>query len=126
MAPLNVVVIGAGTLGMSTALSLTERGAAVTVIEAEAIAAGSSGRSVGVVGTQHVDPFEVLIRSHSVRRLREWRARGLAFNPSATCASDGPRRTWRCFAKASRCSERWGSPLHACSIRAICGSSCRT
>jgi sarcosine oxidase subunit beta len=81
MASLNVVVIGAGTLGMSAALSLAERGAAVTVIEADSVAAGSSGRSVGVVGTQHVDPFEVLIRSHSVRRLREWRARGLNFNP---------------------------------------------
>ena len=53
----HVVVIGAGTLGMSTAINLAEQGASVTVIEAQAIASGSSGRSVGVVGTQFTDPF---------------------------------------------------------------------
>ena len=45
----HVVVIGAGTLGMCTAINLSEQGARVTVVEAQAIASGSSGRSVGVV-----------------------------------------------------------------------------
>ncbi len=78
--PLNVVVIGAGTLGLSSALELATRGAAVTVIEADGIASGSSGRSIGVVGTQHVDDFQVLIRTHSLRHLRAWQKRGLVFN----------------------------------------------
>ena len=80
MAPLAVCVIGAGTLGMGAAVALAERGVRVTVLEANAIASGSSGRSVGVVGTQHVDPFAVALRALSVRRLQAWRKHGLDFH----------------------------------------------
>ena len=76
----HVVVIGAGTLGMCTAIHLCEQGARVTVLEAQSIASGSSGRSVGVVGTQFTDPFEILLRRHALRRFREWEGDGLHFN----------------------------------------------
>jgi len=76
----HVVVIGAGTLGMCTALGLVEQGARVTVLEAQSIASGSSGRSVGVVGSQLTDPFEILLRVHSLRRFRQWESQGLGFN----------------------------------------------
>jgi sarcosine oxidase subunit beta len=76
----HVVVIGAGTLGMSSAISLIEQGARVTVIEANAIASGSTGRSVGVVGTQFTDPFEILLRVHALRHFRLWEGLGLKFN----------------------------------------------
>ncbi|BCH05167.1 FAD-dependent oxidoreductase (plasmid) [Mesorhizobium sp. 131-2-5] len=76
-----VVIIGAGTLGMCSAHALAEQGARVTVIDAQSIASGSSGRSVGVVGTQFTDPFELQLRMHSVQRIREWEKRlGLHFN----------------------------------------------
>lgn len=75
-----VAVIGAGTLGMSSALQLAQRGCEVTVIDCGSIACGSSGRSVGVVGTQHVDEFEILIRAHSLRAIRDWTKSGLQFN----------------------------------------------
>ena len=80
MALPHVVVIGAGTLGMCTAINLAEQGARVTVIEANAIASGSSGRSVGVVGTQLTDPFEIMLRVHSLHQLRRWESLGLKFN----------------------------------------------
>lgn len=76
----HVVVIGAGTLGMCTATSLIEQGARVTVLEAQAVASGSSGRSVGVVGTQFTDPFEVMLRSYAIPRFRKWEGEGLTFN----------------------------------------------
>ncbi|WP_189354033.1 MULTISPECIES: FAD-binding oxidoreductase [unclassified Mesorhizobium] len=76
----HVVVIGAGTLGMCTALNVVEQGARVTVLEAQSIASGSSGRSVGVVGSQLTDPFEILLRVHSLRRFRQWEGEGLRFN----------------------------------------------
>ena len=79
-ASLHVVVIGAGTLGLCTALNLAEQGARVTVLEARSIASGSSGRSVGVVGSQFTDPFEIMLRVHSFRRFRQWEAEGLQFN----------------------------------------------
>jgi len=76
-----VIVIGAGTLGICSAHALAEQGARVTVIDANSIASGSSGRSVGVVGTQLTDPFEIQLRMQSVRRIREWEERlSLNFN----------------------------------------------
>ena len=51
----DVAVIGAGIAGCATAAFLAEGGAAVTVYEREAIAAGASGRNSGIV--QHpMDP----------------------------------------------------------------------
>lgn len=77
----HVVVIGAGTLGICSAHALAEQGARVTVVDAQSIAAGSSGRSVGVVGTQLTDPFQVGLRMRSVLRIRDWESRlGLRFN----------------------------------------------
>lgn len=76
----HVVVIGAGMLGMCTAMNLLEHGARVTVLEANSIASGSSGRSVGVVGTQFTDPFQILLRRHALRQIREWESLGLHFN----------------------------------------------
>ncbi|MGY4353401.1 sarcosine oxidase subunit beta [Bradyrhizobium sp. GM7.3] len=52
----------------------------MTVLEAQSIASGSSGRSVGVVGTQLTDPFDILLRIHSVRQFRDWERLGLQFN----------------------------------------------
>jgi sarcosine oxidase subunit beta len=76
----HVVVIGAGTLGMWTATNLVEQGARVTVLDAQAIASGSSGRSVGVVGTQFTDRFEIMLRTHSIRQFRQLEKEGLRFN----------------------------------------------
>jgi sarcosine oxidase subunit beta len=50
------------------------------VLEAQSIASGSSGRSVGVVGSQFTDPFEIMLRVHSLRRFRQWEGEGLQFN----------------------------------------------
>ncbi|MBI1779102.1 MAG: FAD-binding oxidoreductase [Proteobacteria bacterium] len=80
MGALHIVVVGAGTLGLSSALHLAERGVAVTVVEADAIAGGSTGRSLGVVGTQHVTALDVDLRAYGVRRIRAWAERGLEFH----------------------------------------------
>ena len=45
----DVVVIGAGFTGLSSALHLTEGGASVVVLEAKEVAAGGSGRAFGQV-----------------------------------------------------------------------------
>ena len=80
MAALHIVVIGAGTLGLASALELAERGVSVTVIEADRIAGGSTGRSLGVVGTQHVTVLDVALRAHGRQRIREWTQHGLDFH----------------------------------------------
>jgi sarcosine oxidase subunit beta len=76
----HIVVIGAGTLGLCSALNLVQRGARVTVLDGDAIASGSSGRSVGVVGTQYTDAFDIQMRVHALRWFREWEGLGLTFN----------------------------------------------
>ena len=78
---MHVVVIGGGALGLSSALHLVERGVAVTVIEASALASGSTGRSIGVVGTQHVTALDVAMRAYGLRRIRAWAQCGLEFHP---------------------------------------------
>jgi len=65
---------------LSSALHLVERGVAVTVIEAGAVAGGSTGRSIGVVGTQHVTALDVAMRAYGLRRIRAWAEYGLAFH----------------------------------------------
>jgi glycine/D-amino acid oxidase-like deaminating enzyme len=57
----DVVVVGAGFCGLSTALHLAERGVRVTVLEAREIGFGGSGRNGGQVipGLKH-DPSELI------------------------------------------------------------------
>jgi sarcosine oxidase subunit beta len=81
MGALHIVVVGGGALGLSSALHLVERGIAVTVIEANALASGSTGRSMGVVGTQHVTAFDVAMRAYGLRCIRAWEQHGLEFHP---------------------------------------------
>lgn len=79
-ANLHVAVIGGGAAGVCTALELLGQGARVTLFDADALGSGSSGRSVGVVGTQMTDPFQLLMRRYGQARFREWEGQGLRFN----------------------------------------------
>ena len=74
------LVIGAGSLGLCTAIALAEQGARVTVLEARSIASGSTGRSVGVVGTQFTHAEEILLRRYAMEHFVRWEAAGLRFN----------------------------------------------
>jgi sarcosine oxidase subunit beta len=78
---LQIVVIGGGALGLSSAFHLVERGVGVTVMEAGALASGSTGRSIGVVGTQHVTALDVAMRAYGLQRIRAWAQYGLEFHP---------------------------------------------
>ncbi|MBB4662006.1 NAD(P)/FAD-dependent oxidoreductase [Conexibacter arvalis] len=59
----SVCIVGAGAVGLATAVHLTRRGVTdVTVLEADHIAAGSSGLSVGIIETQYVTPLDIELR----------------------------------------------------------------
>ncbi len=63
-----VCVIGAGALGLSSALELARRGAGgVIAIEARHVAAGSSGLSVGLVETQYLRRLDIELRVRSMQ-----------------------------------------------------------
>src|SRR6266850_2033339 len=58
-----VVVVGAGVLGLFTALELVRAGGvAVDVLEASHPGSGSSGRSVGMVETQYLTQPDIEVR----------------------------------------------------------------
>ncbi|MDG4884097.1 FAD-dependent oxidoreductase [Mesorhizobium sp. WSM4884] len=97
----HVVVIGAGTLGLCSALHLVEQGARVTVLEGQSIASGSSGRAVGVVGSQFTDPFEIMLRVHSLRRFRQWESQGLGFNHIGYLRLARTQKQMELFAKSA-------------------------
>ncbi|MGN6743613.1 MAG: FAD-dependent oxidoreductase, partial [Amnibacterium sp.] len=48
-----VLVVGAGVVGLTTAVLLAERGVRVVVVTAEPVGGGSTGRSAGVVSQLH-------------------------------------------------------------------------
>jgi glycine/D-amino acid oxidase-like deaminating enzyme len=49
----DVAIVGAGYCGLSAALELARNGTAVTVLDAEDLGAGASGRNVGFVSASH-------------------------------------------------------------------------
>lgn len=68
----DVVVVGAGYTGLSAALHLARRGYAVTVLEAQRIGFGASGRNGGQIGSgqrQEVDWLEANMGHDTARRL---------------------------------------------------------
>ncbi|PIV36780.1 MAG: FAD-dependent oxidoreductase [Lysobacterales bacterium CG02_land_8_20_14_3_00_62_12] len=76
----DVVVLGAGITGLSTAIELAERGYSVIVLEAETIGWGASGRSGGqmIFGygcEQHT--LRNLVGADDARKLFDWSREGL-------------------------------------------------
>lgn len=77
----DVCVLGAGYTGLSTALSLAERGYRVTVLEAQRVGWGASGRNGGqaIVGYGcEVDTLERLVGNADARRLFDYSREGMA------------------------------------------------
>ncbi len=62
-----VCVVGAGAIGLSSALELARQGCKVTVIDTRHVAAGSSGLSVGIVETQYLERLDIELRVRAMR-----------------------------------------------------------
>ena len=67
----DVIVIGAGLVGASTALALAEAGLRVTLIEGEFAGSGSSGAAMGHLVVMDDTPAQLALTAHSRRRWLE-------------------------------------------------------
>jgi glycine/D-amino acid oxidase-like deaminating enzyme/nitrite reductase/ring-hydroxylating ferredoxin subunit len=64
----DVAVVGAGIVGLTTALLLQRAGARVAVLEAESVASGTTGHTTGKVTSQHGLLYGQLIKRLGMRR----------------------------------------------------------
>ena len=71
----DVVIIGGGIIGVSAALTLAEKGIAVSLFEKGEIAAEQSSRNWGWCRQQGRDPREMSLIIESLQRWREMSAR---------------------------------------------------
>jgi sarcosine oxidase subunit beta len=72
MANPTVVVVGGGALGLATAVNLTRKGVTdVTVLEADHVASGSSGLSVGIIETQYLNRLDIALRVRAMEFFAE-------------------------------------------------------
>ncbi|HWH32556.1 MAG TPA: FAD-binding oxidoreductase, partial [Egibacteraceae bacterium] len=68
----DVVVVGAGTTGLTAALLAQRHGASVVVLESGRIAGGSTGRSTGKVTSQHTLWAASMIERHGEETARQY------------------------------------------------------
>jgi len=66
----DVVVVGGGIIGTSCAYELARRGASVTLLEKDEIAAGASGRNLGYLDTSK-DPVLAPLARRTLERYEE-------------------------------------------------------
>lgn len=67
----DVIIIGAGVAGLSTAMQLARRGARVIVLERERIANGSTGRAAGLLGQLRGNSEHTRMLMDGVKIVRE-------------------------------------------------------
>ncbi|MEO6085684.1 MAG: FAD-dependent oxidoreductase [Umezawaea sp.] len=107
--PRSVIVVGAGVVGLSTAWFLQDRGVAVTVVDREGIAAGSSWGNAGWLSPGLAIPLnEPNVLRYGLRSLLDPRA------PLRVPASPDPR-LWTFLARfAAHCTwKTWGRAVRA-------------
>jgi glycine/D-amino acid oxidase-like deaminating enzyme len=71
----DVIVIGAGVHGASTAFHLAERGARTLILERAAAASGATGRSSGLVRMHYDLKAESALAWASYKYFTDWEAR---------------------------------------------------
>jgi sarcosine oxidase, subunit beta len=68
----DVVVIGGGVNGTSTAFHLAQRGVSVTLLERSSLAAGATGKSGALVRMHYTNPYDAALAHQSLPYFRDW------------------------------------------------------
>ncbi len=78
---LDIAVVGAGAVGLTTAYDLAREGADVTVYEADTVASGSSGRAAGVCYDAFAAEPNTTLGEEAIDRFRSFAEAGAPFTP---------------------------------------------
>lgn len=68
----DVVVIGGGVNGTSTAFHLAKRGLRVTLLERGSLASGSTGKSGALVRMHYTNPYDAALAQQSLPYFQQW------------------------------------------------------
>ena len=68
----DVVVIGGGVNGTSTAFHLAQRGLSVTLLERSSLGAGATGKSGALVRMHYTNPYDAALAQQSLPYFRNW------------------------------------------------------
>jgi glycine/D-amino acid oxidase-like deaminating enzyme len=110
----DVVVIGAGALGLSTALHCAMSGRSVAVVERHTAGSQASGRAAGLFKSVQADELRTRLARHSITKavtFADWAGTALAVARSGSflIARTGPHRE---FLRRERDqSRRWGADV---------------
>jgi sarcosine oxidase subunit beta len=89
----DVIIIGAGVIGLSTAFHLAERGVKPVILERRTIASGATGRSSGLVRMHYDLEAESRLAWVSFHYFRDWKNRIGGDTSTGFSASSGFTRT---------------------------------
>jgi glycine/D-amino acid oxidase-like deaminating enzyme/nitrite reductase/ring-hydroxylating ferredoxin subunit len=68
----DLVVVGAGITGLTTALLARRDGASVAVLEARTVGAGTTGKTTGKVSSQHSVIYDSLVSRHGLQKAQQY------------------------------------------------------
>ena len=71
----DVVIVGGGLMGCSTAFHLAERGVDVTVLERDNVGLGATGRSSAIIRQHYSNELTARMALHSLRMFENWEER---------------------------------------------------
>ncbi len=122
----DVVVVGAGALGLSTALHLALLGRVVVVIERDKAGSQASGRAAGLFKSIQADELRTRLARRSIERAQtyeEWAGTPLSVTRSGSLAiARTPAHTAFLADEVSR-SRTWGVPIVDLDERGLAGAS---
>ena len=115
----DVVVIGAGGLGLSTALHCAMSGRSVVVVERHTAGSQASGRAAGLFKSVQADELRTRLARRSITKaatFADWAGTPLAVARSGSflIARTGPHREFLCRERDQ--SRRWGADIREATV----------
>ncbi|HEY5030834.1 MAG TPA: FAD-dependent oxidoreductase [Actinomycetes bacterium] len=124
--PADVVVVGAGALGLSTALHLALLGREVVLLDSGAAGGQASGRAAGLFKSIQPDEVRTVVARRSIERaltFEQWTGIPLAVEQSGSLVVARTGEHGRMLQREVAASRGWGVPVGDLDARSLAGRS---